>query len=215
LSSDTLTHYGTITVGQTSPVVGGAMTLFGGGVMRGPGPGGPLGRTRGTVEFWVKPNSATPTATGRIITARSDDDATIVWQVSQLITTGRITFNYRKSDGAYETINFVYAPTTAAEVLVAIVLDKSTTGGSAKIYENGVLKDTQVAAYGYFASFQQGDGVPDSGAYINRTMLVGGLRSNAAAITEPFLGKIGEIVTYPYALGVDRLLSHYNARTLI
>lgn len=195
-----LTHYGTITVQQTSPVVGGAMTHFGGGVMRGDAVCAQVSQNAFGVEFFVNPDSATPAATGTLLAGRFSDDSQSMWKVQQLITTGKLSLTLRCYDNTNETINFNYAPPAATDTLVAIMIDKFAH--TATVWENGVLKDTQTT----------------SGTYLlvgtNASWQIGGLRSTSAVITEPFSGKLGEIALYGHTLTSDRLLSHYNARTL-
>lgn len=210
LAGGTMTHYGSLTVAQSSPVTGGSMTSFGGGVMRGAANTARcLGQLKNTIEFWIKPTSAAPGSVGTIAAARTSDDSAVIWKVQQAVTTGNIVFYCRKSDSTYETITFNYAPGTSAEVLVAITLDK--VAGEAKVYENGVLKDTQSMAVGYFYGPINAIGASNMSW---NTLFVGGLRSTGASITEAFSGKLGEVAVYATKVGEDRLLSHYDSRTL-
>jgi hypothetical protein len=213
LSRSTLGHYGTtITVQQASPVTGGVMTLFNGGVLHGLGPGGPLCKTQNTIEFWINPDTAAPPATRTIMCGRRADDSTFNWKIQQVITTGKISITVRKSTDADETVAFNYAPPASTDTLIAITLDK--VNGSAKIYANGVLQDTQSLLVGYFWNYAGYDDRAESSQYLNRILQVGGLRHSNGTLSEQFYGKISEIAVYLHLVGVDRLLSHYNARTL-
>jgi hypothetical protein len=213
LNYQTMNHTGTITVLQTSPVVGGSMYLFGGGAMRCEGLGAGLAPLGATFEFWIRPTSATPAATGYIAAGRwNSDDTTFNWYVQQLITTGKISVTVRRSTDANETITFNYSPPTDADKLIAIVLDKITP--TAKLYVNGALQDTQTLAPGYFYAIPEVVNYADSITYSRSSFMLGGLVSDANAASSPYYGKLGEFVVYPEALTADRLLSHYTSRDL-
>jgi hypothetical protein len=210
---DTVTWYGSVTGAQASPVTGGSMMAFAGGCARAEGPGGPLSKLRNTIEFWINPTSATPAATGLIAAGRwNSDDSTVNWQITQVITTGKIQAYVRRNTGAYDTVTFNYAPAAGSDVLVAIVLDKYS--GSATIYENGVLKDTQSIGIGYFYNTDM-DATSSFTNWTKSTLCIGGFRSDAGVITTPFAGNLAELAVYPTALSAARILSHYESRTLI
>ena len=205
-------NYGPTTFAVASAVTGGAMTKYNNAALRQLGGGGPLSKTQATFEFWMNPDSATPAATGSIACGRWSDESTVNWQIKHIITSGKITIDVRKSTAAIETINFNYAPPASTNTLIAIVLDK--VAGTAKIYANGVLQDTQSLLVGYFEGAGWDSYVVNGTNWNKKYFFLGGLATAGGIISSPYYGSIGEFAIYTRALGVDRLLSHYDSRTV-
>jgi hypothetical protein len=210
-NANPVTYYGTLTFAQSSAVTGGSMVLFGGGTANNTFSGGQLGYQQYTIEFWVNPTTAAPPATRTIMAGRGPDESTIIWRLNQLITTGKLEMYHRNSTGTYETIVFNYTPVASTTVLVAIVVDK--VNAVAKVYENGVLKDTQSVLTGYLDVIYLDYNNESTWNY--KYLHIGGFRTAGGTISQAFFGKLGEITFYTRALTPDRLLSHYDSRTLI